>query len=85
MNRTFLAAVPAASASIASAQSLSEQDINLMATAQKAVKTYTNDAMQLGRGTQKMKLIERATQWLRQRTDSLGRLRVSSPTVPYAQ
>lgn len=40
MKRTFLAAVLAASASIANAQNLSDQDINLMAAAQKAVKTY---------------------------------------------
>lgn len=40
MKRVFLAAVLAASASIASAQNLSDQDITLMAAAQKAVKTY---------------------------------------------
>ncbi|QBQ96917.1 hypothetical protein [Paraburkholderia pallida] len=40
MKRIFLAAVLAASASIANAQNLSDQDINLMAAAQKAVKTY---------------------------------------------
>lgn len=40
MSRVFLAAVLAASVSIASAQSTSDQDINLMAAAQKAVKTY---------------------------------------------
>lgn len=40
MKRTFLAAVLVASASIASAQNLSDQDITLIAAAQKAVKTY---------------------------------------------
>lgn len=40
MKRAFLAAMLVASASIASAQNLSGQDINLMAAAQKAVKTY---------------------------------------------
>ncbi|WP_146166187.1 hypothetical protein [Trinickia symbiotica] len=40
MKRVLLAALLVASTSIASAQHLSEQDINLMAAAQKAVKTY---------------------------------------------
>lgn len=40
MRRVFLAAVLAASTAIANAQHLSDQDITLMAAAQKAVKTY---------------------------------------------
>lgn len=40
MKRVFLAAVLAASAFVASAQTLSGQDINLMGAAQRAVKTY---------------------------------------------
>ncbi|CAE6732516.1 hypothetical protein [Paraburkholderia nemoris] len=40
MKRIFLAVILAASASIAAAQNLSDQDITLMAAAQKAVKTY---------------------------------------------
>lgn len=40
MKRVFLAAVLVASSSIASAQNLSDQDIALMAAAQKAVRTY---------------------------------------------
>jgi hypothetical protein len=45
MKRVFLAAVLAASASIASAQNLSDQAITLMAAAQKAVKTYQQGAI----------------------------------------
>ncbi|AMV41748.1 hypothetical protein [Paraburkholderia caribensis] len=40
MRRTGLAALIVASTSIACAQNLSDQDINLMAAAQKAVRTY---------------------------------------------
>jgi hypothetical protein len=40
MKRIFLVVVLAASASIACAQNLSDQDLSLMAAAQKAVKTY---------------------------------------------
>jgi len=45
MKQVFLVAVLAASTSIASAQSLSDQDINLMGAAVKAVKTHRQGGM----------------------------------------